>query len=480
MSFINTYGRTINDIYNDNDNKKKYYNEEYYSCNTKNKSILCMDQLSLERIKQKAEMTDDENKSLDKQLNMMEHSKMMDHLNMIEYFKPKIVPQKHDKKLINNIDVKYYKLVQKVFYNDNIRETRNGKTKSLFGKQLTFDISKDLMILKSKHTSLYQIQNECNMFLNGLTDTNLLEAKNINIWKMNTNKEWQSSHNLDYPEGDMGPMYGFQWRHYNGNYVNCFKDYTSSNEKGVDQLMRCINLIINNPMDRNIIMTSINPEQLSQMCLPPCHSNIIQFYVTFAEFDEIELSDGTSISINIKHALSDTNLNFNKYLSDIKFLVDDELFYKDIVPNLKKIKKISMSTYNRSQDLFLGVPYNITMANLIVLKVCDWLNKLDPTIKHIPDQLIINMGDCHLYDIHMDAVQQYLNDNCILDMSNEELKDYSQHNPNKNSDLSMYKPHKFISIPTDLTSTDKLKSINYNDYKLIDYIGLYKYSTKMC
>lgn len=108
----------------------------------------------------------------------------------------------------------------------------------------------------------------------------MLQEKNIRIWDGNSTREFLDSCGLNHREiGDLGPVYGFQWRHFGAEYINSTTDYTG---QGVDQLKQVIETIKNNPTDRRMIMTAWNPCQISQMALPPCHC-MSQFYVANGE-----------------------------------------------------------------------------------------------------------------------------------------------------------------------------------------------------
>jgi thymidylate synthase len=103
-----------------------------------------------------------------------------------------------------------------------------------------------------------------------------LAAKDIHIWDGNGSREFLDARGLSHREvGDLGPVYGFQWRHFGAKYVDMHTDYTG---QGVDQLAECIDKIKNNPEDRRIIMSAWNPSDLTDMALPPCHM-FCQFYV---------------------------------------------------------------------------------------------------------------------------------------------------------------------------------------------------------
>jgi thymidylate synthase len=112
----------------------------------------------------------------------------------------------------------------------------------------------------------------------GNTNANDLAAKDIHIWDGNGSQDFLESRGLGHREpGDLGPVYGFQWRHFGAKYEDMHTNYTG---KGVDQLQDCIDKIINNPEDRRIIMSAWNPADLDEMALPPCHM-FCQFYVRF-------------------------------------------------------------------------------------------------------------------------------------------------------------------------------------------------------
>jgi thymidylate synthase len=117
----------------------------------------------------------------------------------------------------------------------------------------------------------------CSFLLQGNTNGNDLAAKDIHIWDGNGSREFLDQRGLSHREvGDLGPVYGFQWRHFGATYENMHTDYTG---KGVDQLAECIDKIKNNPEDRRIIMSAWNPADLNDMALPPCHM-FCQFYVS--------------------------------------------------------------------------------------------------------------------------------------------------------------------------------------------------------
>jgi thymidylate synthase len=167
-----------------------------------------------------------------------------------------------------NVDKQYLRLCKNIMLYGQEKETRNGVTKSLFSKSLKFNLDEGFPILTTKKVFWRGVVEELLFFIRGDTNSKLLEDKNIKIWSGNTTKEFINSRGLNYDEGMMGPMYGYQWRSFNGDYPN---------KNGIDQLENVINEIKTTPNSRRIIMTDYNPQQVNSAVLPPCHSLIMQF-----------------------------------------------------------------------------------------------------------------------------------------------------------------------------------------------------------
>ena len=183
-------------------------------------------------------------------------------------------------------------------------------------------------------------------FLRGDTDTTILSDKKVRIWEGNTSNEFLDSRNLPYAKGVMGPMYGYQWRHYGAKYrLNKVRKPLETTE-GIDQLANVVKLIKTDPGSRRILITTYNPEQAEEGVLYPCHSITVQFYVQ------------------------------NEYLD--------------------------MFCYNRSQDTFLGVPYNIASSSLLLMVVAKLTDK-------IPRFFNMTMGDTHLYEEHITQAREQMN-----------------------------------------------------------------------
>jgi len=223
------------------------------------------------------------------------------------------------------------------------RKTRNSVTRSLFCRHLCFDMDNGFPLLTTKKMFWKGIVAEFLFFINGYTDTKWLEERNCFIWKANTSRHFLDNIGLrDLPEGQLGPMYGYQWRYFNAPWSN---KTGKGNDTGIDQLANILTEIQNNPTSRRLIMTTFNPAQVDMGVLYPCHSIVTQFYV----------EEG----------------------------------------------KLSMFCFNRSSDLFLGLPFNIASSALL-LHLCSKLCNLRP------GRMYLSLGDCHIYDQHISSVIEQL------------------------------------------------------------------------
>lgn len=175
-------------------------------------------------------------------------------------------------------ELQYLELVRKAIDNGETRDDRTGVgTKALFGEVMRFSLENGTMpLFTTKRTYWTGIARELLWFLSGSTDSKELEENGVYIWSGNTSTEFLEKKNLGhYQEGDIGPGYGFQWRHWGAEYKGCTSDYKG---KGIDQISAAIETILKNPTDRRILVSAWNPEAIPQMALPPCHYSF-QFFV---------------------------------------------------------------------------------------------------------------------------------------------------------------------------------------------------------
>jgi dihydrofolate reductase/thymidylate synthase len=141
--------------------------------------------------------------------------------------------------------------------------------KSCWGAQMTYDIGKHFPLLTTKRTFLRVITEELLWFLRGSTNNKELKERNVHIWDGNTTRKYLDSIGLtDREEDDGGPIYGFNFRHFGAEYVDCHTDYTG---QGVDQVAEALRLIRENPDSRRILISLWNPSTLKDACLPACH-----------------------------------------------------------------------------------------------------------------------------------------------------------------------------------------------------------------
>jgi len=174
-------------------------------------------------------------------------------------------------------ELQYLNLIQKILDRGTLESGRNGNTLSIFGESMRFSLENGkIPILTTKKTAWKTCLKELLWFIRGETDNKLLQQQGVHIWDGNTTREFLDSRGLNlYPEGMIGPGYGYQWRNFGASY-NCFTGKSLDAEypfDGIDQLQNIIDQL-KNPETRNsrrLILTAWNPKQLNQMALPPCH-----------------------------------------------------------------------------------------------------------------------------------------------------------------------------------------------------------------
>ena len=214
----------------------------------------------------------------------------------------------------------YLDLLRDILDNGVDKMDRTGVgTRSVFGRQMRFNLNEGFPLLTTKKMHLKSIIYELLWFIKGDTNVKYLQEHGVRIWN-----EWADEN------GDLGPIYGAQWRNWNGD--------------GIDQLAEVIATLKRNPNDRRMIVSAWNPSQLAAMHLPPCHM-MFQFYV----------ANG----------------------------------------------KLSCLLYQRSCDMFLGVPFNIAsyaLLTMMIAQVCEL--KLG--------EFVHTLGDTHIYHNHFEQVKEQL------------------------------------------------------------------------
>lgn len=215
----------------------------------------------------------------------------------------------------------YLDLLKDIMENGQDADNRTGiYARKVFGRQMRFDLSKGFPLVTTKKVFLKGIIHELIWLLSGNTNIKYLTDNNVHIWD-----EWADK------DGNLGPVYGAQWRNFNG--------------EGIDQIKDVIERIKTNPQDRRLIVTAWNPAQIDKMALPPCHA-FYQFDVT---------PDG----------------------------------------------RLNCQLYQRSCDMFLGVPFNIASYTLLTMMIAQVTG-----LK--PGEFVHTLGNAHIYSNHFEQVKTQL------------------------------------------------------------------------
>jgi thymidylate synthase len=252
-------------------------------------------------------------------------------------------------KKYSHAEYQYINLIHNILDNGHWEEGRNGKTQSIFGTSMRFTLKNgQIPIFTTKKTAWKTCLKELLWFIRGDTDVKNLQKQDVHIWDGNSSREFLNSRGLNnYPEGIIGPCYGYQWRFFNSNY-NCYTGNRITDYQplgGIDQLQQIIDQL-KNPATRNsrrLVMTAWNPKQLDQMALPPCHI-LCQFNV----------HDGN---------------------------------------------KLSCSMYQRSGDVGLGICFNIASYSFLTHLLA----------KHCgleADEFVYFLGNAHIYDDHIQPLKE--------------------------------------------------------------------------
>jgi len=251
----------------------------------------------------------------------------------------------------------YLNLIETILSSsESTRKDRTGTgTLSIFAPSpLRFNLaSNTLPLLTTKRIPLRLVFEELIWFIRGKTDACILKENGVGIWDGNASREFLDSRGLfENRDGDLGPVYGFQWRHFGATYRGVEGDLDQSGTpisydgQGTDQLYTIIDQIVNNPTDRRIILSAWNPADLTKMALPPCHI-LSQFYV-----------DTTTTP-----------------------------------------QKLSCQLYQRSADVGLGVPFNIASYSLLLILIAHVTGSVPGDFVHV-------MGDAHVYVDHVDVLKE--------------------------------------------------------------------------
>ncbi len=265
------------------------------------------------------------------------------------------IPERPD----SDIPTPYEDLVRTILREGTLKSDRTGTgTISLFGRQMRFDLSHSFPLITTKKVYFRGIAYELLWFLKGSQNVRWLQENRVHIWD-----EW-----ADPETGDLGPVYGVQWRSWPA-------PTPEDPHHTIDQIAKVLDLIRTHPDSRRMIVTAWNPAQVDSMALPPCHA-LFQFYV----------ADG----------------------------------------------RLSCQLYQRSCDMFLGVPFNIASYALLTLMMAQQAG-LEP------GEFVWTGGDCHIYDNHVEQVLEQLS----------------------------RKPYPYPTMR--IRKADSIFSYQYEDFEVVDY-----------
>ena len=281
----------------------------------------------------------------------------------------------------------YLNLIRQILATGEHRPDRTGTgTLSIFApSQLRFSLSKPhptdptvpptpiLPLLTTKRVFLRAVTTELLWFLSGSTSSHPLSTAGIHIWDGNGSRAYLDRLGFTArDEGDLGPVYGFQWRHSGAAYTDCHADYTG---QGTDQIRDIVRKLREQPYDRRIILSAWNVADLAKMALPPCHM-FAQFYVSFPGAARGADDDDDDDDVAPASASSPT-------------------------PTPSQKGHLTCLLYQRSCDMGLGVPFNIASYALLthmLAHACDL----------VPAALIHTMGDAHVYGDHVGVLREQL------------------------------------------------------------------------
>ena len=313
---------------------------------------------------------------------------------------------------MNNIDKYYQTLLQDILDNGVVKSDRTGTgTISVFGRQIRHKMSDGFPLLTTKKMAWKSIVTELLWFLRGDTNIKFLLDYNCNIWNGDAYKRYERANTWELQDtppmnefikrikeddtfrktwGELGPIYGKQWRQWGG-----LQDLTDDDKPiYIDQIQNLIDNLKTNPDSRRLMVSAWNVGELDQMVLPPCHYG---FQVYTRELSKFERSRHMGLPEG-EHFL-------------------DEVLDKYNIPK----RAISLMWNQRSVDTFLGLPFNIASYALLLEIIAKEVNM-------VPDELIGNLGDVHLYSNHIEqAKMQILRKPYTLPKVNITERNWYQH-----------------------------------------------------
>ena len=321
--------------------------------------------------------------------------------------------------LMNNIDKQYQALLQDILDNGVEKKDRTGTgTISVFGRQIRHKMSEGFPLLTTKKMPWKSIVTELLWFLQGNTNIKWLVDNGCNIWNGDAWKNYQLLMIGNEPEkilsitdfinkiktddkfakkwGELGPIYGKQWRKWGEwSTIDVPKKVL---KPGIDQIQNLINDLKTNPDSRRLMVNAWNVGELDQMVLPPCHYGF-QVYTR-----ELSLEERLCIADKFNPLIREdclTKTHHPDETEELKLVCRHE-FLDSLGPNVVPQRRaISLMWNQRSVDTFLGLPFNIASYGLLLEIIAKEVNM-------VPDELIGNLGDVHLYSNHIEQAKEQI------------------------------------------------------------------------
>ena len=372
---------------------------------------------------------------------------------------------------MNSIDKTYQALLQDILNNGVKKETRNGGTISVFGRQIRHKMSEGYPLLTTKKMAFKTMVTELIWFLRGDTNIKYLVDNGCHIWDGDAHKRYMEVYEIESREsgnktylenlhmlsnltidefieriktddefakkwGELGPIYGKQWRLWDRKTTREEKiTHPEVYNIEVDQIQNLINDLRTNPDSRRLMVNAWNVGELDKMTLPPCHYGF-QVYTR-----ELSLEERLCIADKFNPLIREdclTKTHHPDETEELKLVYRHE-FLDSLGPNVVPQRRaISLMWNQRSVDTFLGLPFNIASYGLLLEIIAKEVNM-------VPDELIGNLGDTHLYSNHIEQAKEQIGREPYslpkLKISRT-LFEFGKPNPNK-LDLDYYSIHNF-------------------------------------
>jgi len=339
---------------------------------------------------------------------------------------------------MNSLDKNYQELLTDILEHGVIKEDRTGTgTLSVFGRQIRHKMSEGFPILTTKKMAVKSMITELKWFLKGDTNIKYLVDNGCNIWNGDAYKNYRNNFeptpwqftpytmdefieeiktNDEFAKkwGELGPIYGAQWREWK---INLIDPYTMELIPPVDQIQNLINELETNPDSRRLMVSAWNVGELDQMVLPPCHYGF-QVYTK-----EMTLEERIEWNYQNSDPLGRSMDFFPEHLDAMG------------VPK----RKISLMWNQRSVDTFLGLPFNISSYGMLLILIAKEVNM-------VPDELVGNLGDTHLYLNHLTQAKEQVKRK-PYGLPNMYIRNFDFLNGEFKWELSDYQSHPAIQAP---------------------------------